>query len=326
MHNSFNKRLRAVRGMTLIELMVSMVIGIFLVLGAVTVYSQGRQNYTANEGIARLQENLRFAVNVLEPDVRLSGYWGMHNDSGLLEAPGIAITCDGNDVTPWALNMGAGGPPGMVAINNVQAGNNGFVTPGCPATQGGIVIDTDVLEIRRASAQPAPLSPGDMQLQSRLGQATVFQNGVVPAAYAGLAPGLTNTYSMLVNSWYVANGSNADPTVPSLRRRTLRGGQMVDEEVIAGVENMQIQLGLDTTVPPDGNVDQYVDPDDPAVALSEVVAARLWLLIRTTDAERGFVDGATYTPLDRQLANIQPGDNFRRMQVAKTIFLRNFRG
>lgn len=326
MKGRIKQRESAQRGMTLIELMVSMVIGLFLVLGAVTVYSQGRQNYVANEGIARLQENLRFAVNVLEPDVRLSGYWGMHNERQLLDAPGVAIACDGNDVTAWALNLGAGGPPGLVATNNVQGLNAAFVAPGCPAAAGGVVPNTDVLEIRRASAQPTPPTAGETQLQSRLGQATVFQNGVVPAGYAGMAPGLTNTYSLLVNAWYVANGSNADPNIPSLRRRALVGGQMVDEEVIAGVENLQIQLGLDTTVPPDGNVDQYVDPDDPAVIASEVVAARLWVLMRTVDAERGFVDGATYTPLDRQLNDIQPADNFRRMQVAKTIFLRNFRG
>ncbi len=67
-------------GMTLIELMVSMLIGLFLVLGAVTVYNQGRQNYTVNEGVARLQENLRFALDVFEPDIRLAGFWGMHSE------------------------------------------------------------------------------------------------------------------------------------------------------------------------------------------------------------------------------------------------------
>lgn len=315
------------QGMTLIELMVSMVIGLFLVLGAVTVYSQGRKNYTANEGIARLQENMRFAINVLEPDIRLSGYWGMHADRQLVDTDaGIAVTCDGADVTNWALNLAGGGPLGLVALNNVRPPNTNFVTPGCPTQAGGIVPDTDVLEIRRASAQPAVPNAAEMQLQSRLGQATVFQGGAVPAGYAGLPPALTNTYGLVLNSWYVANGSNGDPNTPSLRRRTLAGGVVIDEEVIAGVENMQIQLGLDTTAIPDGNVDQYVDPDDPAVALSEVVAVRLWMLIRTVDPESGFVDGATYTPLDRQLGDITPGDNFRRMQVSKTIFMRNFRG
>ena len=33
------------QGLTLIELMIAMVIGTFLLLGAVTVYTQGRQNY-----------------------------------------------------------------------------------------------------------------------------------------------------------------------------------------------------------------------------------------------------------------------------------------
>jgi len=50
---------------------------------------------------------------------------------------------------------------------------------------------------------------------------------------------------------------------------------------------------------------------------------RIWMLIRSTDTERGFTDGSTYTPLDDGLPDIQPGDGFRRMQVSKTIFLRN---
>lgn len=310
------------RGMTLIELMVAMAIGLFLVLGAVTVYTQGRQNFQVNEGISRLQENIRFALDIMEPDIRLAGFWGMHNAGTAVNAAGVNVTCNGTNVTAWALNP-AGGPAGLNVINNVQAAAAVNVANDCPAFAGGIVADTDVLEIRRATAQPQAPAAGEVQVQSNLTGSTIFNDGAIPAEFNDVDPLQMDTYGVIVNSWYVANRSNGADDVPSLRRRTLRGGVMVDEEVIAGVENMQIQLGIDTNAAPTGSVNRYVDPDDPLVATSQVVAVRLWLLIRTTDDERGFVDGATYTPLDATLDDISPNDNFRRMQVSKTILLRN---
>lgn len=311
-------------GLTLIELMVAMAIGMFLVLGAVTVYTQGRQNYQATEGIARLQENMRFALDVLEPDVRLAGYWGMHNEGGAVNAGGVTIDCEeGGDVTAWAINPGAG-PAGINAVNNVQAAAANLVAGACPAFAGGVATDTDVLVIRRASSQPVAFDAGEVQVQSNLDGSTIFDNGGMPAGFNDVDPLQMNTYDVIVNAWYVANGSNGADDVPSLRRRTLRGGVMVDEEVIAGVQNMQLQFGIDTDADPDGNVDRYVEPGDPLIATSEILAVRVWLLIRTTDEERGFVDGAIYTPLDSDLDAIGPlNDNFRRMQISKTILLRN---
>ncbi len=313
-------------GMTLIELMVSMVIGLFLMLGAVTVYNQGRQNYTVNESVARLQENLRFALDVLEPDIRLAGFWGMHNADTGINTGGLAVNCQGGgDVTNWVFNPTGAGATGLRAFNNITAGAAGLVTANCPAFAGGIMTNTDMLEVRRASSQPANLLAGEIQLQSGVNGSTAFSNGAIPVDFTDVDPTRMNTFGMVVNAWYVANNSNSFANTPSLRRRTLRGGQVVDEEVIAGVENMQIQLGIDTDATPDDNIDQYVDPDSPLAAVNPILAVRIWMLIRSTDTERGFIDGATYTPLDDGLAPIQPGDGFRRMQVSKTIYLRNAR-
>jgi len=313
-------------GMTLIELMVSMLIGLFLMLGAVTVYNQGRQNYTVNESVARLQENLRFALDVLEPDIRLAGFWGMHSEDTGVNPGGLVVNCQGGgDVTNWVFNPTGAGATGLAAFNNIQAGAAGLVTANCPAFPAGIVVNTDLLEIRRASSQPANLIAGEVQLQSGVNGSTAFLNGAVPPDFIDVDPTRMNTFGMVVNAWYVSNGSNSFANTPSLRRRTLRGGQIVDEEVIAGVENMQIQLGIDTDAVPDDNVDQYVDPDSPLAAVNPILAVRIWMLIRATDTERGFIDGATYAPLDDGLAPIQPGDGFRRMQVSKTIYLRNAR-
>ena len=68
---------RRQRGVSLIELMVAMLISLFLLLGAVTVFNQSQSTYRASESVARLQETARLAMNVVETDIRMANFWGM---------------------------------------------------------------------------------------------------------------------------------------------------------------------------------------------------------------------------------------------------------
>jgi prepilin-type N-terminal cleavage/methylation domain-containing protein len=72
------------RGLSMIELMVALTIGSFLIAGTVFVYVQSRNSYGVNETVARLQETGRFALSIIEPDVRMSSYWGLMNDPELI--------------------------------------------------------------------------------------------------------------------------------------------------------------------------------------------------------------------------------------------------
>ena len=64
-------------GMTLIELMVALAIGAFLMIGAITVFMQSRTTFRVTESLSRLQENARFALQVLEPEIRMAHFWGL---------------------------------------------------------------------------------------------------------------------------------------------------------------------------------------------------------------------------------------------------------
>ncbi len=68
---------RAQSGVTLIELMVALAIGAFLMIGAITVFMQSRTTFRVTESLSRLQENGRFALDALEPDIRMARYWGL---------------------------------------------------------------------------------------------------------------------------------------------------------------------------------------------------------------------------------------------------------
>jgi type IV pilus assembly protein PilW len=131
----------------------------------------------------------------------------------------------------------------------------------------------------------------------------------------------------VVDAYYVDNNSSFVPNTPSLRRLTLEGGQLKDEEVAAGVENLQVQYGIDTNN--DGSPDRYVDTDNAAVGAGRIVAVRVWMLIREEAiSDRSFVDSRTYTPPDADLPPITPGSAlypaaFRRIEMSRTIYLRN---
>lgn len=150
------KPTRNARGLSLIELMVALTIGSLLIIGAVTVYVQSRNTYAVNETMARLQENARYALSMIEPDVRQANYWGLTND------PQFITGTVGN--SPIAVPGGADGCGAQFPIDLQRpiAGDNGGYTLACePGPPTGSRLpqpDADTLVVRRADAESVPAS------------------------------------------------------------------------------------------------------------------------------------------------------------------------
>lgn len=313
------------RGMTMVELLVALAIGSFLVIGAVQVYNQSRQSFVINESIARVQETAQFAMDTIEADLRMASNWGL-NSRGASVA-GRALPDDPNPLmlpapaacgANWALDL----EQPVVGINN------GYALP-CAAV-GGAQANSDVITSRRATVTAVAPQAGRLQIQSTRVQGQLFADGVIPGGFSVVD---SQTHNLLVNSYYVAQTSNLVPGVPTLRRKTLVGGAggptIVDQEVAPGIENLQLQLGVD--VDQDNTVDRYVNPDDPIldpgsgafIPGARALTARIWLVVRGVSPEFGIEDNAVYQPGDVDLGVFD--DPFRRMQVSKTILLRNAR-
>ncbi|WP_164073991.1 PilW family protein [Stenotrophomonas maltophilia] len=91
-------RLRgAARGLSLIELMISMVIGLIIMLAVVQVFAASREAYRLSEGLARVQENSRFAMDTLQREIRMAGHFGCVNDQAQTSPTRISLrsTLDG---------------------------------------------------------------------------------------------------------------------------------------------------------------------------------------------------------------------------------------
>ncbi len=64
------------RGLTLIELMVAMAIGLVVMATMVKVYVDSSRLYRFNDEFSQMQANGRFALEFMRRDARLAGFWG----------------------------------------------------------------------------------------------------------------------------------------------------------------------------------------------------------------------------------------------------------
>lgn len=67
---------RYFKGVTLVELMVAMVIGLLIVLAIGSVYIGNKNTYRTSESVARLQEESRFALMSIRYSLQHAGYFG----------------------------------------------------------------------------------------------------------------------------------------------------------------------------------------------------------------------------------------------------------
>lgn len=309
-------------GFNLVELMVAMVIGVFLIAGALRVYTQSQAALLVSEQSARLQETARYALSVIEQDIRAVGLWGLTNEADDIAnrgAPGdtTVFTVDDSCFNNYAVDLDAA----ILGANNANPTNAPCVPP------ASYQANSDQLLVRHAQAAEVTgaLETGRLYVQSDANSGAVFVGPnapTSPSVEAIITPLTSNLY-------WVSSSSDNDAQIPSLRRNVLgvtgTSTAVIDEEVIAGVEDLQIQYGVDNTG--DGSVDIYDDFDNIADP-SQIMVVRVWLRVRALNQEVGFIDDATYVYSDNVYV---PGDlndesdRYRRLLVTKTIELRNRR-
>jgi type IV pilus assembly protein PilW len=334
--NAHRNMARFQQGLSLVELMVSMAIGLFLLAGAISVLAKGRDLYRTNDAAARVQESARYAMSTIEADLRMANYWGLNSRADLVEngpaldlvnPPAVdpAYTLPAS-LTGYAATIGSCGAMWAVKLPAYVEGNNNGYGYACQAIGNMPAALSDQLTVRRASTQVIPAgslaaSAGQIKIQSSRALGSLFADAVLPA---GLTAGTSETRAVVVNGYYVARRSDQDAVTPSLRRKQLAfvGGApaIQDQEIIPGVEDLQVEFGVDQNN--DQNADFFVRPGIAIAAGRQIVAVRVWLLVRSEDPDFTFTDGRTYTYADRVYT---PADNFRRVLVSKTIALRNTR-
>jgi type IV pilus assembly protein PilW len=167
------------QGLSLIELMVAIVLSSILVLGLVEVFAASRTAYQLSQGMARAQENGRFAVDFLQRDLRMVGHAGCVNDQSLTVVGGGGINQHFNAATfPLRFDVAiqgfeaTGTAPGNARTlpATLAAGAATAWSPNLPAELSGIgargpIAGSDVVVLRF-------LTPVGTTLQSFVAAAT----------------------------------------------------------------------------------------------------------------------------------------------------------
>jgi type IV pilus assembly protein PilW len=314
---------RRIRGLTLIELIIAMAISCTIVAGALSLYGHVHETWRANERVARMQEQGRVALSVIEPDVELAGYYGFSNAPesirfvrGANSATVLAIAAQMRQFPlregdPLPSPVGAL-PPGAHACGvnfgvdvslPVQGSNDVFALgrgATCTPYRNHAQTGADTLTLRRVETQPTRAEAGRMQIYaSRLASRTdqlMFADGIAP----GPLDANHRIHNLVVRTYYVARDSVGQNDFPALRVKTMtRSGAGVifdDEEVMPGIEDLQVQFGIDRgDAAGSGQATRYVNPDFPDLPRVQVVAVRLWIRVRSDEPE------ATHVLLSRTI-------------------------
>jgi type IV pilus assembly protein PilW len=336
---SFNSARESVRrqyGVTLVELMVALALGLLITVAMLKVYVDASRMYRFNEGLARVQENGRFALEFIRRDARVAGFWGCYSDAPLTNQ--ISATSDA-----W-LDVAAG----HITGTNDDGLNSADSITFRSATGSGTLVNTTMTAASDSVSvdSVATITSGMAALISDCDNGDIFQvTGISGTSLAHAAGTNTNTSANLSKPYasgsrvYQAQQSTfcialgADPSQPSLRRLTNpTSGQTCasnGDELIEGVENMQILYGEDTDADSegangDGTANRYVPIGTASLDIDRVVSVRLSLLARSLNNNLTTAP----SPYTFNGTAVTPGatDKYLRKVFTTTITLRNKAG
>ena len=345
-------------GFTVVELMIAMVLSLIIIAGVLSVVFTSKVTYNENDRVARTQEASRAALDMILRDLRGAGFPGCAQPlPGVLQINDVLA--DSNQllwnfsapvqgfhaqdggwipaldpaVVPAALAAALPGSD-VIAVRTVRTGAPAFHTTALTNPS-----DRNIVVSKAPTERIAPNSP---VLISDCANATVFvassfldagttatlgwSTGGADPANSGSSLGAAFAAGAQITPvntviYYLAPGtSSASPSVapgPSLWRIV---GGADPEEVIPGVEALQIQYGVD--VDGDTYADEYDTADvvDAAGNWSNVVSISLALLIRSALPNAPEVDGRQYNLLGTAFGPFN--DHYERTLFTTTVALR----
>ncbi|PIE00611.1 MAG: hypothetical protein CSA79_03105 [Thiothrix nivea] len=272
-------------GFSLVELMIAMILGLFLIAGVGTVYISSKQTYKLQGQTAELDENARTALRALKQHIAHAGY---ASDSGMVI--NNYIIPSGTAVSGTSC---ADGASNISNANRIDASTDG----------PGIAGDTIGLTFMADSGLAVDCTGG------------VLRNACLPPN----APGFTSR--LIYNSFSVATSSvrnSLNQTVPMLR---CGGSLNANRQAWArGVESVQFLYGIDSDT--DGSVENYWNATKVATenAWDKIISVQVGILVRSVEPAFQDARSEVYQVLDR---SIPRNDRFQRGVYTTTVRLKN---
>lgn len=265
------------RGFTLVELMISMLLGLVVIGGAMGVILANRQSYRTNEGLSQVQESARTAFELLSRDVRQAGVTGCNNNGR------VANVVQSVGPTPWWQTwFGIRGfdgtqPDGAIGFgtdattrSNRVRDTDSMHVQGIEGTGLSVVDHQPTSAIFRINTPTTAIAEDDILMVCDFDHAAIFKvtnynsanvtvvhdsrqsespyNCSKGLGYPTECTTNGNSHEFGPNSqiarmsavaWYIGDNGRANEGGRSLYR--LRMGVANPEEIVAGVTDMQVR-------------------------------------------------------------------------------------
>ncbi|MBI3772295.1 MAG: PilW family protein [Gammaproteobacteria bacterium] len=283
------------RGLSLVEMMIAITLGMILIAGVIQIFSSSKQTYRVQEAMGRLQENARFALDVLGHDLRMAGNLGCN--SSVTPQNHVADLPDfGSGIAGYESNML---PAPIYADKTLKTGE--------------VIKNTDAVLVNSTEDNFAVINAAGTSISINKNDSKIFENGDIviisdchnaeivrlnavntSTGQITIASALSNTYRSDAQIghlhsaiYYLATDTNTGLRNLYRRRLQEKGGtpSVVPEPLIEGIEDMQILYGED--VNGDGNTLRYVAANH--ADMKKVVSLRLHLLF--TSLEKNLAPG-----------------------------------
>lgn len=317
------------RGYTLIELMVSLTLGLLIVASLTVVYVNSSFARNEIEKTSQQTDNGRYALQVLGDDLKNAGYLGEFNptqfgplnpDQSASSLPSV-MKLPVAKPDPCALDLVTLKKAMPIAVQGYKS------SAGLTCITEQVVPNTDVVVVRRAST----CAIGETTCDAAVSGALYFQASGCASDTELNSGNVNNFYSLTfdvsaltllqrdcatvaqrrqfrTHIYYVASNGNAGDGIPTLKRLEMRvtsgAPAWVSVPLVEGVENLQVEYGIDTSVNPTTG-SPIVFTSNPDLYLgcavtkcieywANTVAAKLYVLARNTVPTTGFDDGKSY--------------------------------
>ncbi|WP_274050780.1 PilW family protein [Thalassomonas haliotis] len=317
------------QGFSLIELFISLATGLVLFAGVLSVFVGIRATSSETTTYGELQENGRFAINLLTDDLLRQGFWGELPESlstGLLvSSPAqIAGDCVGDGINNSSFPLGVGHFRALWGTSLVSAANMGCIDD---AKTG-----SDLLQIKRVISAPVAAANVDSDRYYLIANAN---SGAIFAGDAGI-PTINDgqIWEYQHHIYYISEYSQGGNTVPVLMQGQLRNATLPPiffNQAIDGIEMIRFMYGVDSDsdgivnafIPAGNMLDTYWDNESDI----RILAVKIFVLARSILPDSSYENLNTYHlgDLAVNFINGGSGDNYRRMLFSSTITLPNAR-
>ena len=336
------------RGFSLVELMVAMVVGLILIYGVVEIYVNSKGAYNVNEENSRMQENARFAFDLMVPTVRQAGYSGClalnskpPKDIRKIKIPDFSAVAlmTGSEYTGsgWVpgLPTGLSSPPVVANTDTISVQSSVSCGANLTGNLKNLTAQVQISGSNTCAFKPNdPILITDCSASDLFTATSVSKSGTkVNIAHAKSVTGNTQNFLSKIykedaellkptsTTYYIGTGVNG----PALMRRDNYSGTAGDE-LVEGVESMQVLYGVDTDTPADGVVDRYVKANAIPVLGNDwdkVIAVRISLLMRSIGDAATSSGSYTFAAAANPAVVTYGPDRLLRQEYTTTVQLRN---